>query len=438
MSCARYFQANNLSFEVADQNKTPALLARFAEEMPDVKITTGGKWRIDTEKVTEIIVSPGVPLLGEELVRAKAAGIPIRGDIDIFSRVAKAPIVGITGSNGKSTVTSMVGRMAEYAGKKVGVGGNLGVPALELLQEKTELYVLELSSFQLESTHNLGAHIATILNISADHMDRYISEDEYVQAKERIFRSCKFAVLNRDERHFEQWTAMSEKVASFGESMPEHDLQTGMCIENGVTYLMRGHKKLIAANEMQVMGKHNHINALASIAIAHLLDLPEDAVVRALREFEGLPFRCKQVRKIAEVEIYNDSKATNVGAANAAICGLGAMATGKIIVLLGGEGKSAEFDMLNDALRKYAKIAILFGRDAPVIDRAIRGVVETLFACDLESAFHLAMQRAEPADIVLLAPACASFDMFDNYMHRGETFDAIVNSYGIESEISNG
>jgi UDP-N-acetylmuramoylalanine--D-glutamate ligase len=421
-ACARYFRANDMSFEIVDQNNHPEFMQQVVEEMPEIRITTGKGWRIDTRKVTDIVISPGVPVSNADIVRAKSAGIPVS--------------VAITGSNGKSTVTTLVGLMAEKAGKRVKVGGNIGVPALELLDSKAELYVLELSSFQLETTYNLQAQVATILNISADHMDRYSSETEYVKAKERIFNNCEHTVLNRDEEHFDKWRNMNARTSSFGESVPSTEEETGLLCEDGATYLMSGSKKLMLVDDLKIRGKHNYLNAIASISIARVLAIPEDAMIAALKEFEGLPYRCSLVNVHDGIEIYNDSKATNVGAAIAAIAGLGEAASGRLVVIMGGVGKEADFQSLHDVVRRYVKKVVLIGRDAKQIESVVADVADTCLACDLESAFHHAMKASGPGDVVGLVPACASFDMFNNYEHRGAVFDSIVKRYLETGEMS--
>jgi len=435
-ACARYFRAHDMSFEIVDQNDQPEFMQQVVEEMPDIRITTGEGWRIDTRKATDIVISPGVPVSNKEIVRARSAGIPISGDIEIFSKVVNAPVVAITGSNGKSTVTTLVGLMAERAGKRVKVGGNIGVPALDLLDNKAELYVLELSSFQLETTSNLKAQVATILNISADHMDRYASEAEYVNAKERIFRNCEHTVLNRDEDHYEEWRSVSARSSSFGESVPSTEDETGFVCEAGVTYLMSGNKKLMPVDELKMRGKHNYLNAIASISIARVLAIPEEAMISVLKDFEGLPYRCSLVKVLDGVEIYNDSKATNVGAAIAAIAGLGESASGQLVVIMGGVGKEADFQSLHDVVKRYVKTVVLIGRDAKQIESVIADATNTRLACDLESAFHLAMQASGPGDVVGLVPACSSFDMFNSYIHRGAVFDSIVMRYSETGDMS--
>lgn len=426
-SCARYFRAKKIPFEIVDNSNKPSYLQQLKAEMPDIKVSAGTKWHIDPRVVHELVVSPGVPLKTREIVSAKKEGISITGDIDIFSRAANAPIIAITGSNGKSTVTSMVGEMAKRAGLRVGIGGNLGVPALDLLDERAELYVLELSSFQLETTHNLSAQVATILNISADHLDRYESEDEYRKAKERIFRGCSRVVINRADTYGQK--GVDTDVWSFGEDEPVTEKQAGLRWTDETPFLMWGPERLLPASDMKTRGMHNFINALASIAIARAAEIPMAAIIESLRMFKGLPFRCDWVANINDVDIYNDSKATNVGATNAAVSGLGAGLKGKILLIAGGEGKGADFTQLKESVRKYAAAAILYGRDSKLVESAISDVVEVLQCNDLSAAFSQAMSIASRGDIVLFSPACASFDMFDDYIHRGDAFNSVVKEF---------
>ncbi|MDK1023320.1 MAG: UDP-N-acetylmuramoyl-L-alanine--D-glutamate ligase [Gammaproteobacteria bacterium] len=426
-SCARYFRAKKIPFEIVDNSDKPPYLQQLKEEMPDIKVSAGTEWHIDPRVVHELVVSPGVPLKTKEIVSAKKEGVSITGDIDIFSHAAAAPIIAITGSNGKSTVTTLVGEMAMRAGLRVGIGGNLGIPALDLLDEQAELYVLELSSFQLETTHNLSAQVATILNISADHLDRYASEEDYRRAKERIFRGCSRVVINRADTHWRE--GIDTDVWSFGEDEPATEKQAGLSWTDGTPFLMCGSERLLPASDLQTRGKHNFINALASIAIARAAEIPMAAIVESLRVFKGLPFRCEWVANINDVNVYNDSKATNVGATNAAVCGLGTGLKGKILLIAGGEGKGADFTQLKKSVSKYATAAILYGRDSKLIESAISDVVEVVRCNNLSAAFSQAMTIASRGDVVLFSPACASFDMFDDYMHRGEAFTSVVKEY---------
>jgi UDP-N-acetylmuramoylalanine--D-glutamate ligase len=428
-SCARYFRAREIPFEVVDNSSQPPYLQKLKDEMPDIKFSSGTDWHIDAQLVHELVVSPGVPLKTDEIVSAQKAGVSITGDIDIFSHEAGAPIVAITGSNGKSTVTTMVGEMAMRAGMRVGIGGNLGVPALDLLDEKAELYVLELSSFQLETTQNLCAHVATILNISADHLDRYASAEDYRKAKEKIFRGCARVVINRTDTERPAYEEIDADIWSFGEDEPTSEKQAGLSWSNGESVLMCGSEKLLPVSDMKARGKHNIVNALASISLARAADIPMAAIAATLRTFKGLPYRCDWVANINDVDVYNDSKATNVGATSAAVCGLGEGLTGKILLIAGGEGKGADFTQLQEPVSKFVAAAILFGRDSGLIETAISGVVEVVQCNDIGAAFSHAMGMASRGDVVLFSPACASFDMFDDYMHRGAAFDSVVKEY---------
>jgi UDP-N-acetylmuramoylalanine--D-glutamate ligase len=433
-SCARHFRTKRIPFEVVDSSSNPPFLQKLKKEMPDIRFSSGTGWDFDPQVVQELVVSPGVPLQIEEIVSARRKGIAITGDIDIFSHEADAPIVAITGSNGKSTVTSMVGEMAWRAGLRVGIGGNLGIPALDLLEDQADLYVLELSSFQLETTHNLSAQVATILNISADHLDRYASVEDYRNAKERIFTGCARVVFNRADTQCLTHEGIDAEVWSFGEDEPTSEKQAGLSWTNGVPMLMCGSDSLLPASDMKIRGKHNYINALASISIASAAAIPMAAIVETLRGFNGLPYRCHWVACINEVDVYNDSKATNVGATNAAVCGLGEGLNGKILLIAGGEGKGADFVQLKESVSKYATAAILYGRDSGLIETAISKVVEVVQCNDISAAFSHAMHIASTGDIVLFSPACASFDMFDDYVHRGEVFDSVVEEFANEKE----
>ncbi len=428
-SCARYFHTRGIPFAVVDDHDNPPYLQHLQKEMPEIQVSTGAEWRLNFRQVQELIVSPGVPLNNRKIVSAIGEGVSVTGDIDLFRQYARAPIVAITGSNGKSTVTTMVGQMATRSGLKVGIGGNLGVPALDLLGSDTQLYVLELSSFQLETTEHLAAKVATILNISSDHLDRYASEREYRDAKERIFDQCSRVVVNRAEETWSDVDRLNANVWSFGEEKPSTDKQSGLGQYDGRLVLMLGEEMLLPVAELKVRGKHNVINALASIVIADAADLPLQAIIDTLRSFEGLPFRCALAAEIDGVEVYNDSKATNVGSTLAAVCGLAEGHNGKLILIAGGEGKGADFTRLRECMSEHVESVILFGRDSNVIQSAVSDVVDVVQCFDMETAFLQAMDKACAGDVVLFSPACASFDMFRDYVHRGESFDHLVNDY---------
>jgi UDP-N-acetylmuramoylalanine--D-glutamate ligase len=359
------------------------------------------------------------------LQAAAANGVKLSGDIELFAREAKAPIVAITGSNAKSTVTSLVGEMAAAAGRKVAVGGNLGTPALDLLNDDVELYVLELSSFQLEITDQLNAEVATCLNISEDHMDRYDGLPAYHQAKHRIFRGARQVVVNRDDRLSRPLVADDLPTWSFGLGKPDFK-GFGLFEESGEKYLAFQFDALMPANQLKMRGAHNQSNALAALALGHAVGLPFEPMLATLRNFAGLAHRCQWVAERKGVTYYDDSKATNVGAALAAIDGLGSDITGELVLIAGGDGKGADFSALHSPVSHQCRAVVLLGRDAEQLAAALDGAAPIHRVQTLQDAVQLAAKLAQSGDAVLLSPACASLDMFENFEDRGRQFAAAV------------
>lgn len=378
----------------------------------------------------EIIISPGLDPKLPEIQAAIAKGIPVVSEIQILRRATDKPIVAITGSNAKSTVTTLIGLMAENAGKKVAVGGNLGRPALDLTKDDPELYILELSSFQLETTSNLDAEVAVVLNLSEDHLDRHGDMMGYHTAKHRIFQGVKKVVHNRDDSLTRPLVPDSTPMQSFGLNAPDMN-QYGVLREtDGTMWLARGRERLIKSSDMYMQGTHNVANALACLALGEAIDLPLDSMLETLKTFKGLEHRCEFVKDVNGVRYYNDSKGTNIGATLAALDGLGAAIEaqkGKVAIILGGQGKGQDFTALRESLSKFSKVAVLIGEDRPVIEKAIEGTTTLLHAESLAEAVALCQQRTQPNDVVLLSPACASFDMFSGYPQRGHQFVALVN-----------
>jgi UDP-N-acetylmuramoylalanine--D-glutamate ligase len=425
LSCVRYLRQLGYKVAVNDTRTNPPNLAELHAEFPDVEVSLGHLDEPLLLKAHEIITSPGISIQELALVSAQNAGINIIGDIELFCRAVNKPIVAITGSNAKSTVTTLVGLMAQNAGVKVAVGGNLGTPVLELLNEDAELYVLELSSFQLETTHSLRAAAATVLNISEDHMDRYANLMAYHKAKHRIYRNCHFYVTNRQDMLTTPLLPDMIPHTSFGLDTP--DLRSyGIIKEQGKSYLAKGQTKLLDTSEMAIFGEHNMANALAALALGEAVNLPMDAMLHTLKTFTGLAHRCQLVATQQGIAWYNDSKGTNVGATLAAINGLGAAISGKVILIAGGVGKGQDFSPLSSALAPYGKAVLLMGEDAPKIDQAVQADIAKIYVSDLNHAVKTAQQLAQAGDVVLLSPACASFDMFKHYEDRGEQFMALV------------
>lgn len=422
LSCVRYLRGLGYKVAVNDTRDNPPNLAELQAEFPDVEISLG---KLDEHlllKAHEIIASPGISINEPELLSARLnAGISVIGDVELFCRAVDKPIVAITGSNAKSTVTTLVGLMAENAGINVAVGGNLGTPVLELLNQPADLYVLELSSFQLETTHSLRAAAAVVLNISEDHMDRYANMQEYHKAKHRIYRNCHFYVTNRQDLLTVPLLPDMIPNTSFGLDKP--DLNTyGVIREQGTSYLAKGQAKLLATDEMGIFGEHNVANALAALALGEAVNIPMAAMLQTLKAFTGLKHRCQLVSKHQGVAWYNDSKGTNVGATLAAINGLGAAISGKVLLIAGGVGKGQDFSPLSPALAQYGKALILLGEDAEKIGQAVNAKIQKVHVSSLVEAVKQAQQLAKEGDAILLSPACASFDMFKHYEDRGEQF----------------
>ena len=400
----------------------------LADVPAGVECSLGGLDTALLARAEEIILSPGLDPKLPELHEAQQAA-RIVGDIQLLRRATTVPIVAITGSNAKSTVTTLVGEMAKQAGKRVAVGGNLGTPALDLLNDDPELIVLELSSFQLETTSNLSAAVAVVLNMSEDHLDRHGDMPGYHQSKHRIFQNCQRFVYNRDDGLTRPLVPDQIKSISFGLNAPDMNQYGVLRDADGTAWLARGRIRLMDAGDMLIQGNHNIANALAALALGESIGLELASMLQTLKTFKGLPHRCEFVAEVQGIRFYNDSKGTNVGATLAAIEGLGApLATrhNKLLVILGGEGKGQDFKPLAASLARYARAAVLIGQDAALIEQAIGAQVQVIHTLSLEQAIESAMALAQAGDAVLLSPACASFDMFLNYQDRGEQFSRYV------------
>lgn len=431
LSVARFLRRRGRPFAVADSRLAPGNLAAFQAEFPEVGVQLGPLQAAYLQQFSQIILSPGVAREEPAVAAAIAAGVLVIGDIDLFVQEAKAPIVAITGSNGKTTVTTLVGEMAKACGIDVGIGGNLGIPALDLLADNRALYVLELSSFQLESTRRLGAHVACILNLSDDHLDRYSAVancaspmQAYHRAKQRIFFGAKHIVANKDDALTQAPLADGVRCVQFGLGQP--DLKDyGIIQEDGVSFLAKGLQKLLDTSQLRIRGRHNWANALAALALGEAAGLDRATMLQTLGEFNGLPHRCAFVGSVNGVDYFNDSKATNVGATLAAIAGM-ATHPRQIVLILGGDGKGADFKPLVNACQGPVKAVVTLGRDGPAIGQMLQAVVPVQQGTDLQDVVQRAAALASPGDLVLLSPACASLDMFKNYEQRGEQFAAWV------------
>ncbi|WP_336140252.1 UDP-N-acetylmuramoyl-L-alanine--D-glutamate ligase [Acinetobacter ursingii] len=428
VSAVNFLHEQGYRLAVTDSRETPP----GHDQIPaEVKTSFG---QLDLElllQAEEIILSPGLAPQLPEIQQAIAKGIPVVSDIQLLRRATDVPIVAITGSNAKSTVTTLIGQMAQDAGRKVAVGGNLGRPALDLLKDQPELIVLELSSFQLETTSNLNAAVAVVLNMSEDHLDRHGDMFGYHKAKHRIFQGVKKVVYNRDDSLTRPLVPDQTPMQSFGLNAPDLNQYGILREDNGTLWLARGRERLIKSSELYIQGTHNVANALACLALGEAIGLPRDSMLETLKQFKGLEHRCEYVKTVHGVRYYNDSKGTNVGATLAAIDGLGVAIEpqqGKVVVILGGQGKGQDFSLLKASVAKYVKAAILIGEDAPILQTALQGSTELIQAQSLKQAVELAQAKTTEHDVVLLSPACASFDMFTGYPDRGHQFVACVNT----------
>nr|WP_306671017.1 UDP-N-acetylmuramoyl-L-alanine--D-glutamate ligase [Endozoicomonas sp. SESOKO1] len=436
LSCARYLYHQGLPFKIVDTREKPPGEAECRQLFPDIPLHTGGfneQWLMAAD---ELVVSPGIALSEPAIAKAIDNGAIAIGDIELFCRAInvssafsqkKKPLVAITGSNGKSTVTTLIGEMVRYSGLNPGVGGNIGTPALDLLDDDSiDVYILELSSFQLETTHSLRATAATVLNLSPDHMDRYPTLVEYHQAKQRIYKGCATAVFNRDDPLTSPLLPVTAGAVTFTCGSPDLG-QMGLLSDDDGVWLSKGLEKLINTRQMKLKGRHNYLNALAALALGEAIGLDTSAMFEALMAFPGLKHRCQWLGEHDGVAWFNDSKATNVGASVAAIEGLGEGLEGKVILIAGGDGKGADFSDLQPAVERYVRHLILIGRDGPAIGRVMKEGVDIRKAASLEDAVSLSAALAKQGDAVLLAPACASFDMFNSFEHRGDRFAELVN-----------
>ena len=424
LSCVRYLSGQGREIAVADSRLQPPGLDELKAGWPDVPVYLGEFDEDLFAGFNELVVSPGISIAEPAIAGAAARGARIRGDIDLFADAADAPIIAITGSNGKTTVTTLVGEMARAAGRNVQVGGNIGTPALDLLDQGADLYVLELSSFQLETTEELGALAATVLNVSDDHMDRYPDKMAYFQAKQRIYRGCKNAIVNLDDALSTPMARDTLRFLCFGFNRVNPETFSTRDDDQG-TWITWGLDNLLLASELQLMGRHNISNVMAALALGHAAGLAMEPMLEVARSFRGLPHRCEFVRNLNGVDYINDSKGTNVGATVAAIESL-VPDSGKVILIAGGDGKGADFQPLSEPVAACCRALVLIGRDAGKISEAVGVSVPQYRATSLQEAVSLARQAAEPGDRVLLSPACASFDMFRDYNDRGEQFRALV------------
>ena len=429
LACARFLKNKGVDFSVADTRDQPPGFDLFKQEFPHVQCHLGHFTDNQFVDYTELIVSPGIAMDEPWIQAAIQQHVSVIGDVDLLCRATDRPIVAITGSNAKSTVTTLVGEMALLSGVVAGVGGNLGTPAVELLDENNEVYILELSSFQLERIKDLSAEVATILNMTPDHMDRYADYQAYQEAKQNIFNDSRQVVVNRGDDQSAPIVGGAVKLWSFGfddsSSNEGNPYSFGVIREGSELYLTQGNERIIAASQLKIKGRHNIENALAALAIGSAMGLDRQKMLEALESFSGLPHRCQWVAEIDGVNYVNDSKGTNVGATVAAINGLSGCDqsdNGQIVLIAGGESKGANFEALVSAVKQHVSAVVLIGADAQLIAATLGDAAKILYADTMSNAVCVAQENAKAGDIVLLSPACASFDMFDHFEHRGDIF----------------
>jgi UDP-N-acetylmuramoylalanine--D-glutamate ligase len=462
-SCVRWLVEHDATVRGTDTRAETHHAQHLREAFPEVPLSLGGFRQEDFDWADLLVVSPGVPVATPEIAAAMAAGKEVVGDVELFARAIRgshAKVIAITGSNGKSTVTSLAGHLCAAYGLDTVVAGNIGLPVLEALEQREakgkypDVWVLELSSFQLETTSSLEADAATVLNISQDHMDRYPSLDVYAAAKARIFgvatgagadrarskASC-IQVLNRDDAvvmamglaGHTQWSFGIEGITRLDadSSGPlTHDVgqDAGQGLGQGLghfhlatrkerLWLAEGHEALLPVDKLTIDGLHNAANTLAALALCRAIGLDYDGLIPALKTFEGLPHRVQRVGELDGRLFYDDSKGTNVGATVAALKGF----TVPVVLIAGGDGKGQDFSSLRDAVQN-ARAVIQIGVDGPQIAAAIGNACHVERADSMEAAVQRAFKLSQPGDAIVLSPACASFDMFRNYAHRAEVF----------------
>ena len=435
LSMARWLARHGARVRVADTRDEPPRAGELARELPQVPLATGAFSAETFRDVDCVAISPGIDRREAPIAHAAKRGLAFVGDVELFAQALPqcaariARVLAVTGSNGKSTVTAMAGAICRSAGRKTTVAGNIGVPVLDALAEaerapvSPEVFVIELSSFQLETAESLAPDAATMLNLTEDHLDRYDGMEDYAAAKSRVFAGSGIQVLNRDDRWSMNMARAGRTLFTFGLSRPRNEGEWGLTDEPAGRALANGSRRLMALAELPVTGLHNATNALAAAALTHAIGLPESAAIEALRDFQGLPHRAQRIAELGGVIFYDDSKGTNVGATVAALAGIGRPA----VLIAGGEGKGQDFAPLASAVAQHARAVVLIGRDAARIEEALKETgVPLERAGDMDHAVAAAQRAARKGDAVLLSPACASFDMFRDYRHRGEAFVAAV------------
>jgi UDP-N-acetylmuramoylalanine--D-glutamate ligase len=430
LACARWCDRQGARVRVADTRQVPPYLDELKRRVTSADFRGGEFDKALLEDIDLLVLSPGLSGGLMVVIHARAQGIPVVGEIELFAQGLRSlgqnvPVLAITGTNGKTTTTALTGHLLAMTGKRPGLAGNISPAALTALMDAQDadalpdVWVLELSSFQLETTETLNPLAATVLNISDDHLDRYIDLGEYASTKARVFEGNGLQVLNRQDAYSKAMAIPGRRMISFGLDAPAHEDDFGLRENRGEPWLVQGARFLLPISELPVSGLHNAANAMAALALCTALGFNANSLLPALRSFRGLPHRVEKVAEINGVTWYDDSKGTNVGATVAALEGLGR----KVVVILGGEGKGQNFAPLAPAIAAHARAVVLIGRDAPLIEKELLDTGIAIHnASDMTDAVRRAQALAQPGDAVLLSPACASFDMFRNYEHRAQVF----------------
>ncbi len=426
LSCVRTLAPLGVAVAVVDSRDRPPGSAELQRDFPFVPICTGGFEQSWFDRADLVLLSPGVPVSTPQIAAAMSRGAPVWSDIELFSRLNDTTTLAVTGSNGKSTVTALLGAMAERSGARTGVGGNIGIPALGLLAEPADIRVLELSSFQLETTFSLDCAASAVLNVSPDHLDRYANLGEYAATKARVYQGGGVQVINVDDPLVAAMARPERKVVRFGLAVPEEG-DFGTRRFRGEEWICRGNEAWLTVSSLGTPGRHNLSNALAALALGTAAGFRQDAMIFTLEKFPGLPHRTQLIGELDGVRFYDDSKGTNVGATVAAIRGLHA----PIVLIAGGQGKGQDFAPLGAALTGVARGVVLMGEDGAAIREALPSHIPAHQVSSMEEAVNAASSMAQSGDIVLLSPACASFDMFSGFAARGEAFAAAVWELGL-------
>jgi len=426
LSVARFLSRQGVPVAIVDSREQPPGLERLRTELPDDVALFLGEFNAGAfERAQQIVISPGVSMQEPQIAAAVARQVPVIGDIELFAQTVTAPVIAVTGSNGKSTVVTLLGAMARRAGLDVRVGGNIGTPALDLIKdEEPDLYVLELSSFQLETVHSLRPQAAVVLNVSADHMDRYHDLQAYAAAKQSIFRQAALQVFNLDDPVVAALVDRARPHVGFTRQQPAAN-DYGLVEIDAVTWLVHGELRIMPASSICMTGQHNLTNALAALALGEAAGIPLHNMIETLAEFQGLPHRMQYVAEQGGVRWFNDSKGTNVGATLAAIEGFDE----KLVLIAGGDGKGADFSPLAAVMQRKGRGVVLIGKDAALLEAVLQGVVPVRHAADMPQAVRLAAELSRHGDCVLLSPACASTDMYRNFEARGDAYVQAVQEY---------